>query len=232
MTRRMKSKWFLAGICSFSAMLCAVNEVRAASTISSITIKGGYKPGGGDPPYDYIFQVYLDAPSGPGTNTWVSSDSFTIEGLPGVNGSSTHSEPFQSTPPTVLWSAGASNEVFPPSPPAPAPYASDFTWVYSGTTVYTATTPTSGPMGASVLLGTFTIDSSYQDFTIPPFPNNTPVVYTYTGAPVGVTLTFPIMDLSVPEPSSAILLSVGFGGMLPVFWLAKRRRSPIQRPMC
>jgi hypothetical protein len=224
MVRCMKSRRILAGLCALAAMLLGLRDAEAGS--SSITITGGYKPGGGDPPFDYIFDIYLNAPTTQGTNTWVSGDSITIFGLPGVDSISGHHEPFVPPPanPTVLWSAGASNTVS--TPGGTAPFASDFTWVYTGSTVYMATTPLGGPVGSSIFLGEFTVTSTF-DFPagVLPLADQAPVSYTFEGPPDGgVTLTFPIRNLSVPEPSSAILLSLGAGGLLPTFWLVKRRR--------
>ena len=227
MIRCVKNKRLLAGLCCLTATLIGLRGAEAGST-SSITITGGYKPGGGDPPYDYIFNVYLNAPTTAGTNTFGFGDSFTIESLPGVDTSSLSSEP--SNFPDVIWAPKASNEVL--TPGGSAPYESDFTWTFGGTTTYTATTPVGGPVGPSVSLGQFTVESSFQNFTSVPLPPGTQVTYTYTGAPVGVTLTFPIQDLSVPEPSSAILLFVGAGGMMPMVWLIKRRRRQLPQPLC
>jgi hypothetical protein len=242
MFRCMKSRWILAGLCGLTAMFVGLRDAQAVSTLtSSITITGGYMPGGGDPPFTYVFDVYLNAPSvnSPGTNTWTSGDSFTIDALPGLNGGSSHTEPFVPPPasPTVLWSGGASDTVTTPPPPPPPTYNtpyyySDFSWVYSGTKDYSATTLVGGPQGASVELGTFTVTSTY-DFPagVVPLPPNSPVNYTYQGPPnSGVTFTFQIQ--SAPEPSSVILLSIAAGGMLPMFWLARRRRRQMQQPIC
>ena len=76
MIRCMKCRWLLAGLCCLTAMFIGPRDAEAGS--SSITITGGYKPGGGDPPYDYIFNVYLNAPLS-GTNTFQNGDSFTLE---------------------------------------------------------------------------------------------------------------------------------------------------------
>ncbi len=217
MIRCMKSRWIVAGLCGLTAMLVGLRDAEAGS--SSITITGGYMPGGGDPPYDYIFNVYLDAPSTPGTNTFKYADSFTIDGLPGVETGSTSNEP--SDFPTVVWAAQASDKVL--TPGGTAPYQSDFTWTFAGTTTYTATTPPGGPMGASVWLGTFTVESVYANCTTTPFPPGAQVDFTYTldgGTQTG-SGSFQIM--SIPEPSSLILLAVG-AGVLPLIRLRKQSR--------
>jgi hypothetical protein len=227
MAPRMKRLLMLAGLCSLAAMFVGQREAQAGTSTGAITIKGGYKPGGGDPPYDYIFDVFLNAPAvnpaGSGTNTFASGNFFTIDGLPGVNSSSTHNEPFN--PPSVLWSGGAVNTVITPSPPASAPYASDFTWLFTGSTVYSTTTGPNGPVGPTIFLGEFTVESTFSfPNGVVPFPSGTVLSYTYTynGDTAG-SGTFPIISLSVPEPSSAILLAAGVG-VLPMFWLRERRR--------
>jgi hypothetical protein len=226
MAQRLKSWLMLAGFCSLAAMFVGQFEARAGTSSGAITITGGYKPGHGDPPYDYIFDVYLNAPaiSTPGTNTFASGNYFSIEALPGVNTSSTHNEPF--SPPGVTWSGGAVNTVLTPSPPASAPYESDFTWLFTGSTVYSATTPSGGPVGPTIFLGQFTLETTFSfPNGVVPLPSGTILSYTYTYN--GTTLgsgTFPIISLSsVPEPSSAILLAAGIG-VLPMFWQRERRR--------
>ena len=224
MTRPMKLRWILAGLCSLVALIAGGRETQAGT--SSITITGGYKPGGGDPPYLYIFDVYLNAPdvSTPGTNTFQSGNSFTIDGLPGVNSSSLVNEP-PTMLPGVAWFAPAFSPGPPPPPPNSGVFSSDVTFTFGGSDVYSATTPPGGPVGASVLLGQFTVLSTY-DFTSPPYPPGFLVTYTFT-ANGGGSGTFPIMDLSVPEPTSMALLGIGAGG-LPLFWLRNRRRLPKQ----
>ena len=218
MTPRMKSCLILAGLCSLTTMLVGEREAQAGSTLAknAITITGVYKPGTGEPPFDYIFQVFLNAPTVPGTNTFMKGDSFTVDGLPGVDTNSTQNAPFN--PPTVEWSGGALNMVVTASPPASAPFESDFSWVFNGSNVYSVAEGDS-----PLFLGQFTVLSSFDFPTgVVPLPNGTLLTYTFT-ADGGGTGTFPIMNASVPEPSSVILLAVG-AGVLPMFWLRGRRR--------
>ena len=70
MVRRMKRLLMLAAMCSLAAIFVEDRKAEAGA----ITIKGGYKPGGGDPPYDYIFDVYLNGPTSAGTNTFASGE--------------------------------------------------------------------------------------------------------------------------------------------------------------
>ena len=113
-----------------------------------------------------------------------------------------------------------------PQPPASAPYSSDFVWTFEGSTVYSVSNGQ-----APLLLGVFTLQSTY-DFPngVLPLPNGTLITFTFT-ADGGGTGTFPIMNLSVPEPSSAILLAIGVGG-LPMFWLRERRRRQRWQAIC
>lgn len=218
MIQRMKSTCFLAGLCSLGLMSVQTNEVEAAT--SAITITGGYKPGGGDPLYLYVFDVTLNAPDSPGTNTFTTNDFFKIDGLPGITSGSLTSAPPTSpgSPPfDVAWVPTITD--LNQSPPD----ASDVAWTFVGTHVYSASTP-GGP--ATQFLGEFQVLSTY-DFpagTVP-FPSGTEFTYTFSidGRTGGGTSTFPIIDLSVPEPSSALMLAVGTAGMLLV-WLRQRQR--------
>ena len=68
----------MTGLALLGAMIAGEREARASK--AGITITGGTKPGTGDPPYDYIFDVYLN----PGSSIKFSGDSFTIDNLVGV----------------------------------------------------------------------------------------------------------------------------------------------------
>jgi hypothetical protein len=216
MMRCMKKTCILAGLCSLTTMFIGLRDVQAGSS-SSITITGGYKPGGGDPPYDYIFNVYLNAPSSTGTNTFQNGDSFTIDVLPGI-----HQSQVPSTTIPLQWSLFSLTDV---APPSSAPYAADVQFKYGGTTPYIESTPP----GGSAYLGQFEITSTYNFPTgVVPYPSGTVLDYTYTidGQTQQGGGTFQIF--SVPEPSSFILLAAG-AGVLPLIWLRQRsRRTPKQ----
>ncbi len=215
MMRCMKRTWILAGLCSLTTMFIGLRDVQAGS--SSITITGGYKPGGGDPPYDYIFDVYLNAPSSTGTNTFQNGDSFTIDVLPGLR---------STTVPSIViplqWSLFSLTDV---TPPSSAPYAADVQFEYVGSTPYTVSTPP----GGRVYLGQFEITSTYDFPTgVVPYPSGTVLDYTYTidGQTQQGGGSFQIF--SVPEPSSLILLAAG-AGVLPLIWLRQRLRCTPKR---
>jgi hypothetical protein len=216
MMQCMKNTWILAGLCSLTTMFIGVRDVQAGS--SSITITGGYKPGGGDPPFTYIFDVSLNAPTSTGTNTFQNGDSFTIDVLPGIHQSQ--------VPPTIIplqWSLFSLTDE---PPPSSAPFAADVQFKYEGSTPYMVSTPP----GGSVFLGKFEITSTYNFPTgVVPYPSGTVLDYTYTidGQTQQGSGTFQIF--SVPEPSSLILLAAG---ALPLIWLRQRMRCTPKRVAC
>lgn len=203
---RPKKMWLGVAITALGMMLTADIEACA----SGITIKIGQMPGGGDPPYDYVLQVFLDPGYGVGYN-----NSFTVDNLIGVTPSSLTSEPVDV--PSVSWSA-TFNET-----QTTYPYASDITWYFTGNTPY------NNPPGSGELyLGQFMVETT-ASFTNPPFMNGTIIDYSWSivtssGAPSNGSGQTPIVTLGVPEPTSALLLACGVG-ILPVFVLRQRRRS-------
>jgi len=219
MTPRMKGTWFLAGFGVLAAMVGDGREAHAGSTV--IVITGGYKPGSGDPPYDYIFQVYLEPPDA-GTNTITTGDSFTIDALPGVSPAnqpnpgdpaSPTSEP--NNPPATIWVPSIGNFTT-----AISPYASDITWAFNGNTPISAMAG-----GSQVPLGQFVVETT-ASFSSPPLPNGYLINYSfsYDGLTASDTSSFPIFNLSVPEPASVILLLAG-AGTLSLYRLRERQRQ-------
>jgi PEP-CTERM motif len=215
MIRCMKNRWLLAGLCCLTAMFIGLRDAEAGS--SSITITGGYKPGGGEPPFDYTFQVYLDAPSSTGTNTFQNGDSFTIDVLPGI-----HNAQVPSVTIPLQWSLFSLTDE---TPPSSAPYAADVQFKYEGTSPYTVSTPP----GGRVYLGQFEITSTYDFPTgVVPYPSGTVLDYTYSIDGQTQTGGGSFQIFSVPEPSSLILLATG-AAVLPLTWLRQRlRRTPKQ----
>ncbi len=205
MVPRMKYARILAGMGALTAMLSSGIEAYAGS--SAIVVTGGYKPGGGDPPYDYIFNVYLEPPPNPpgGSNFIASGDYFTITGLPGVTSGSLSSQPF--APPWV------------PEPGKDGSMDSPNTmqWAFVGSTDILADAST-GP----IHLGQFVVETT-ASFATPPVTNGEIILYHfgYDGGAATGTGSFQIF--AVPEPSSIILLVAG-AGALPVFSIRKRRQ--------
>lgn len=211
MAPRMKSWLKLAALCSLAAMFVGEREAQAGA----ISIKGKYMPGGGDPFYTYVFDVTLDAPTGPGTNTLESGDSFTVKDIPGVTTGS------GSTGPPGLWT-------FPViTPTQMSPPIADVQWIYAGPNV-SASNPATPQSPASVFLGEFTVTTTVNYPTgVTPFPPTGTGVLTYTYSYDGQTQTgsgqVTVSLQSVPEPSSALLLAAGTG-VFPVLLLSKWRR--------
>jgi hypothetical protein len=224
----MKGTWILAELGVLAAMIGDGHEAHAGST--AIVVKGGYKPGTGDPTYDFIFQVYLQAPVGTGSNSLMTGDSFTISNLPGVTSSSLTSVilPSPLPAPDYSWSYPTfTNHSINPylSPPYLGPtYSADVHWAYTGSSTVTTSTN-------AIYLGQFSIQSIY-DFAPGqlPIPNDAIIKYSFTfdGQTQSGDGTFPITNLSVPEPSSVILLLAG-AGMLPLCWLCEQRQRQSSR---
>jgi hypothetical protein len=214
MWRRLKGAWFMTGLAVLGATIAGGLEARAGT--AGITIDGGFEPTTGDPPYIYIFQVFLD-PGFAVVNPSVNTNFFTIERLVGITTNSLHTEPVDF--PTVVWI----NTINQSS--APSPFSSDVTWTFDGTS--TITNPNPPGSNIEVYLGQFEVQTSVSFTNGPPVPPGTIINYTFVveglNGPVSGTGSFPIVDLTVPEPASIVLLTVG-ALALPVLVLRARRR--------
>jgi hypothetical protein len=194
----------------------AVIGSESAACAAGLTVKIGQVSGGGDPPYDYVIQVYLD----PGYSV-ITNNFFTVESLLGVTPAnfpnsgdlaSNTSEP--DDPPSVLWAPSISLTQ------STSPYASDVTWAFyslNGTTIV-------NPGPGELYLGQFVAETT-QSFTNPPYANGATIDYswTVTNNSTGMPSSGNGIATFVPEPSSALLL-LGGVGILPVFVLRRRRR--------
>ena len=220
MTRRMKGSWLLAVLAVSAAMLAVGTEAWAKG---GITVTGGQKPGGGDPPYDYILQVYLDPGFGVASTNFFTVESllgvtppnFPVQGQPAAYPGSATSEP--NNAPSVIWVPSIS---FPTQ--TTFPYASDVTWSFFGNTSI------SNGTAQKLYLGQFVVDTTVS-FTNPPYIPGTNVDYTFTvldanGNQVSGGGMFPMILLGVPEPSSVFLLVMG-AGVLPLLVLHERQRQ-------
>ena len=56
MTSQIKRAWLWVAITALGVIVVGGSESQAAGII----VKIGQQQGGGDPPYDYVIQVYLD----------------------------------------------------------------------------------------------------------------------------------------------------------------------------
>jgi hypothetical protein len=198
MRPRIKGAWIAAGIAVLGAMI-AGGQARAGTV--GITISGGEKPVIGDPPYDYIFQVYLD----PGFEVLATGsplNDFQVTGLVGVGADS-----FTSQPTTVPWT--------------PTPATGSVTWTLFGTT----SIPNTGT--GEQYLGQFSVLTD-KSFSSPPVTPGTTIVYNFTvydistGKTISGSNSFTLVLLGVPEPSSVVLLTLGAAAVPAI--AARRRR--------
>lgn len=173
----------------------------AHASSATIGIKGGIVAGGGDPPYTYVFDVYLTGGTlAPDNGT--QSATFTIDGLVGVssasfaaaspldsNGNHTVSPSTYSQPPgtaapnspqaSEIWTVpcgGITTAYIPPftGPPNGYNYASNITWDY----VLGPTLTASGPDGT--FLGVFTVVTGWNTYSSPPVtPGVTVINYSF-----------------------------------------------------
>ncbi len=180
--------------------------------LTGITIGGGFKPGTGDPPYDYIFKIYLD----PGS-TFGKNDFITIDSLVGVKPSSLSKEPENS--PKVVWGAPTIR-----LENSTAPYASDVTWTFSGTKTY------ANPAGSGkeLYLGTFEVQTAVNFNKKHPFPVSSGTIIDFTfghGKKTDGSGTITLSNLTAPEPaSSTIVLLTGGTAALGGLVVRTRRR--------
>lgn len=215
MRRRINGIWVWAAFFALGAMSALGGDACA----KGITITIGQMPGGGEPPYDYIIQVYLD----PGFEV-ASSNSFTVENLIGVTppnfpntgdvGSLTIQPENGST---VVWSPTITQAA---TPPTPYPYAGNVQWSFYGSP------PIMNTGSSELYLGQFVVETTV-DFSSPPYVIGAPIDYKFTilNASGQAVTGSGVALLGVPEPSSAILLLIG-AGMVPlaVTYRSQRRR--------
>jgi hypothetical protein len=230
MKSSIKRSSLLAGLAMLSVTFSAARDVYAGSAaLNSISLSGGLVQGSGggsgDPPYIYVFDVYLT--SGeiiPGSTTY---SNFTVDGLVGVDTNSLAS----ATQPDLLhpynnefWQTSAISTSNTTSTTPGFTYESNLTWSYTG-----------GPTVTTVgfFLGQFTIETDYQNYVAgtPPVPFGSTLNYTYSldGGGTGNTGSGTIIvqnGYPTPEPSSLILMLAG-ATVLP--WLAVRKRVAAQK---
>jgi hypothetical protein len=205
MKPRLKCAQILAGLGAMAMIVCTSVETYAAGN-TAIVVTGGYKPGTGEPPYDYIFQAYLEPLPNPpgGTNFLTLGDFFKITGLPGVTAASLTSEP--NAPPGTIW--------------VPIPGSTTVEWKFFGTKKI-STDSTTGQIN----LGQFIVETT-ENFTSPPFNSSNNVIdyfFSYDGGTATGTGTI-VMVNAVPEPSSIIMLLVGVSAV-PLFVIRQQWRQ-------
>jgi hypothetical protein len=205
MTARKKNSWRWLAIAFLTATLAGGRDARAGG----IMVKIGQQPGGGDPPYDYIMQVYLDPGYGVDYANW-----FTIESLKGVTTGSFTMEPVN-IPDGISWSPSINEKV------TAYPYASDVTWYFTGTNPYKNTGT------GEIYLGEFGVETTVN-FSSPPYIDGTIIDYHWSivdlnGKPSTGSGQTPIVTLGIPEPTSSLLLLTGTA-ILPFVALRQHRR--------
>ena len=206
MMQRNRSVWFFAGIAALAAMVAGGSNAQAGT----VTIKGGIAPQGpGDPPYTYIFDVYLNnatinAYSGSGS----AATTYSVDGLVGINtGSESVINDQYGMAPQVIWT--------------PAPTSETATWNYYG---YGSISTT-----GTLLLGRFEITTT-TSYSSPPVPPGSMLTYTYLLDGVSGTGQITIVNGNpgVPEPSSIIMMLTG-GCLLPSFAFRQAQRLRSRR---
>jgi hypothetical protein len=220
MRRGFRSSWILAAGAVFVAMIASGSEARAA--LSGITISGGFKPGTGDPPYDYIFEVYLAPDTTIYKNEIIKIGTATSglkDDLVGVTTDSLYHEI-----PSGHWSSPTIKEV-----DKTFPYASDVAWKFVGPTYENVT-------GKVKHIGELEIQTTVNFNSKNPFPVKSGTLLDFTYSLHGVTVQGPpivLEDLSVqslavvPEPSSsAIVLLTGGTAAIAGLIARRRRRRP------
>jgi hypothetical protein len=230
MRPRTKGAWVMAGLVVLGAIIAGGGEARADT---GITIgSGGVKPVTGDPPYDYIFQVYLEpgssilSPFDPfNLKLLLHPNSFTIDGLVGVTSASLAS-PIGQFGSSTFWCASIDQtSSYDPNVPGSSD-KSNVTWSFLGTEPI----PMSGTLTQPYLLGTFTVETTDNYPNGPPMSSGTQVNYSFTAAdsdgnPISgggiVTL------MVAPEPSSAaiVLLTGGTAALGGLAVRTRRRRK-------
>jgi hypothetical protein len=242
MRRGIPGAWVIAGLAMLGAMVVGGLEARAGT----VTIKGGIVLGsgtGGDPPYTYIFDLYLTSGFiAPDLGANPPTTFFTVDGLVGVSGAgydtsqipnaSTTSEPPSTAPAgspqaNEFWTVPNGGIVTSPSPPPATAngynYQGNVTWEYLLGPTINYTNP--GPNG--VFLGEFTVVTSwsYGAGQPPPMAPGTIIDYSYSiGGTTGTgTIVLQGGPPGVPEPSSLLLMLLG-GAFVPLAASRRRRR--------
>jgi hypothetical protein len=207
MTIRDKGASILVGLATLGAVLVSGLEAKG----SSIKITGQQMPGTGDPPYIFIFDVTLE-----NNSSIQSGDSFTIDSLIGItpaNFPATGDLGSSSTTPSGDWSPTIGLTVL------VSPYASDVTWTFGGSTPISASS-------SPVDLGQFTVETAVS-FQSPPYASGAIIDYSYNidGQTSSGSDSF---SMSVPEPSSLIMLVTGIAAVLLAICQHRFRRRQSQ----
>jgi hypothetical protein len=200
MTIRDQGASILISLTTLGAALTSGMEARG----TSITITGQQKPGTGDPPYDFIFDVTLQS----GSPSIQTGDYFIINNLIGItpaNFPAFGDSGSNATAPSGTWIPSIA---LVPNTGTVPPYASSVMWTFLGNS------PISAP-AAPVDLGLFTVETALS-FSSPPYADGSIIYYTYNigGQTSSGSGNFPLS--SIPEPNSLVLLVIGAASALCV----------------
>jgi hypothetical protein len=205
----MRGAWIAAGLAVLGAIV-AGGEARAGK--AGITINpGGTRPGTGDPPWEFVMEVYLD----PGFEVKASgspSNFFEV-------GSSSPIGP----PTTPLVGVGADSHTFQPTTVQwlPTPATETVTWTLHGKRSV-ANTGTS-----ELFLGQFIVVTD-RSFSNPPVAPGTLIDYNFRLVDLATKTTITgsnsFILVSIPEPSSVVMLALGAAGAMSAI-VVRRRRS-------
>jgi len=201
MRLRIGRAWILVGLAAAGAILFDGQEVQAKGGLSA---GSGTTQPTGDPMYNYIFDVILLPDS-----TLDNGGFITIYDIPYLG-----SNPLTSQP-NNKWGESIQDTGITPlgTPPiTDNPTIPNITWVWNGSAIVNSS------LTQSINLGDFTIGSTIE-LSSPPTPT-----LEYVGSLDGVNFSnMGIVTVSVPEPSSLILLVAGTG-LLPLLYHCERQR--------
>ena len=201
MTLRMRGSWVLSGIIALSALAVPMADAQAGAILA----KTGMTAQVGDPMFDYIFEIDLQA------NSTLSNGGFiTIYDIPFLVGTPLTSQP-------TLWGASAQDIGITPlnTPPnlVDNPTVPNITWIYNGPTLVNST-------NSDMDLGDFIIGRT-GELDSPPS-----ATLLFIGSLDGINYSnngFVTVNV-IPEPSSMALLLVGVS-TLPLVWIRNKRRA-------
>jgi hypothetical protein len=222
MLARSKCQWILAGLVVVATTAAGGSSAHA----TSIGVKGHITPLPGGSPFLYTFELDLNNLSEgsitPGSSLTVGiptlmPDGMLSSGLVGVTGQSGHQEPpLTGGNPNDFWVVPAGGIITSNTGnPAPFNQQSSIEWSFHDGPDYSTTG----------LVGIFTVEttSDFPDNMPPVIPNVTEINYVFKFAD-GVTDTG-FITLSIPEPSSVILLLVGVSALPLARKWAKRKQA-------
>ena len=203
MTLRMRGSWVLSGIIAMSALAVPMADAQAGAILA----KKGMTAQVGDPMFDYVFEIDLQANS-----TLFTGGFITVYDVPFLAG-----PPLSSQPP--IWGASVQNTgITPLNTPEhdidmDNPTIPNITWIYHGPTLVNST-------NSDMDLGDFRIGRT-GELDSPPS-----ATLLFVGSLDGTNFSndgFVTVNV-IPEPSSMALLLVGVS-TLPLVWIRNKRRA-------